>query len=136
MHPDPQLYSGDDIDRIGRLRDNTALMAEGIVTYLHALDATHSQQDLSRTKEIIQLTRETLSDLAAQQHATRMQLAQILRAMTTEVEHSFIHLGLSATQEDQLTNTLHKHVAEVMVVVSQVDEIEMHLEQLVRKIEG
>jgi CheY-like chemotaxis protein len=136
LNPDFNLYSADDIDRMGRLRDNVALMAEGIVTYVQALDATHGQQDLIRTHDIINLTRETLSDLAAQQHASRMQLAQILQHMTTEVEHSFIHLGLSATQEDQLTSTLHKHISEVMEVVNQVDRIEAHLEQLIRKIEG
>ncbi len=136
LHPDSSLYSTGEIDRMGRLRDNLTLMSESIVSHLHTLDAMLGQQDLSRTRDIIRLTRETLSDLAAQQHATRMQLAQILRAMTTEVEQSFIHLGLSPVQEDQLTNTLNKHVTEVMGVVNQVDEIETHLEQLVRKIQS
>ncbi|MEY4765030.1 MAG: hypothetical protein RI907_1703 [Pseudomonadota bacterium] len=135
MNPDFDTHSADDIDRIGRLRDNVALMAEGIVTYLHALDAMQNQQHVLRTHDIIRFTRESLADLAAQQHASRMQLEQILRHMTNEVEQSFIHLGLSAVQEDQLTTTLQRHVSEVMAVFSQVDEIETHLEQIVARLE-
>jgi CheY-like chemotaxis protein len=135
MNPDPATISADDLDRIGRLRDNVALMAEGIVTYLQAMDAQMDQQHMVRTHDIIRFTRESLADVAAQQHSSRMQLTQILRNMTTEVEHSFIHLGLSSTQEDQLTTTLQKHIGEVMAVFNQVDEIETHLEQIVRRLE-
>jgi len=135
MTPEHSVHSADDIDRMGRLRDNVALMAEGIVTYLQALNAHQAQQHVVRTTDIIRITRETLVDLVAQQHANRMQMEHILRNMTAEVEQSFIHLGLSATQEDQLTSTLQRHVAEVTALFSQVDEIETHLAQLVRKLE-
>lgn len=135
LNPGADSVSADDIDRYGRLRDNVALMAEGIVTCLQALDARQDQQQVLRTGDIIRVTRETLVDLVAQQHTNRMQMAHILRCMTAEVERSFIHLGLSPTQEDQLTHTLQRHVAEVTSLFDEVDQIEAHLAQLVRELE-
>ena len=135
LNPDPERYSADDIDRFGRHRDNLALMAEAIVTYLLALDAGHAHKQVLRTQDIIRIARESLADVAAQQHANRMQLELILRNMTTEVEHSFIHLGLSSTQEDQLTSTLQRHIGEVMSVFSQVDLVEHHIGQIMIQLE-
>ena len=132
--PDPSHYSSEEIDRLARARDNVALMAEGLLARLQSLDVESEKADLEHTQRLVDLTRDTLVDISAQQHAIRVQLGQILQHMHAEVEESFIHLGLSETQEETLSNTLRRHIDQAMSVFDQSNQIDQHMTRLIAKL--
>ena len=136
MNPQPGQYSQDAIDRMARVRDNVALMAEGIVARLRALDNEMEKSSFEHTQKLVAATREALVDISAQQHANRMHMGQVFQRMHSEVEQSFIHLGLSETQEEHLSNTLKRYIGEAMGVFDHSNQIEAHLNKLISKLHG
>lgn len=134
VSPHSDQYSAEDIDRFARARDNIALVAEGIVSRMRSLDMETEKSRFEQHQMLVSLTREALVDISAQQHANRMLMTQVFQRMNSEVEHSFIHLGLSETQEDHLSSTLKRHVSEALAVFDQIDEIEAHLNKLISKL--
>lgn len=136
MNPQSGQYSQDDIDRMARVRDNVALMAEGIVARLRALDNELEKSSFEHTQKLVAATREALVDISAQQHANRMHMGQVFQRMHSEVEQSFIHLGLSESQEEHLSNTLKRYIGEAMGVFDHSNQIEAHLNKLISKLHG
>ncbi|MBI2733573.1 MAG: response regulator [Aquabacterium sp.] len=134
MSPQPEQYSQDEIDRLARVRDNVALMAEGIVGRMRALDVETEKSHLEHSKKAVDMTREALLDISAQQHANRMKVTQVFQQMNSEVEQLFIHLGLSETQEELLSNTLRRHITEAIGVFEQSSLIDTHLNNLISRL--
>jgi DNA-binding response OmpR family regulator len=93
----------DDPDRIGRLRDHLAIVAEGAEARLEALASERKR--LAQANGIIaamnDLTK-TLQEIDAQQGANRRQLLDAANAYLQDMEHAFVHLGLSGGQEAEL----------------------------------
>ena len=98
------------------------------------MDVESEKADHEHTQKLVDLTRDTLVDISAQQHAIRVQLGQILQHMHAEVEESFIHLGLSETQEETLSNTLRRHIDQAMSVFDQSNQIDQHMTRLIAKL--
>ena len=136
MNPQPGQFPQDELDRLARVRDNVALMAEGIVSRMRALDVELEKSSFEHTQKLVAATREALVDISAQQHANRMHMGQVFQRMHTEVEHSFIHLGLSESQEEHLSNTLKRYIGEAMAVFDHSNQIEAHLNKLIARLNG
>ena len=136
QNPSPERMSMDEIDRLARARDNVALMAEGLLVRLRALDTETENSALHLQQRQVQMARETLVDISAQQHAIRMQLGQVLQDMHADVEASFIHLGLTETQEEHLSNTLRRYIRDAMAVFDQSQQIEAHLVGLIGQLDA
>lgn len=134
VNPQGSHYTHDDVDRLARVRDNIALMAEGMVVRLRALDIETEKSSFEVNQRLISATRDALVDISAQQHANRMHLGQVFQRMRSEVEQSFIHLGLSEQQEEHLASTLQRHVSEAMSVFDHSNQIEAHLNGLISKL--
>ncbi|MFT3858007.1 MAG: response regulator [Aquabacterium sp.] len=136
VSPSPDQHSYEDIERFARARDNIALMAEGLLARIQSLDIETQKSTFEQTRKLVDATREALMDITAQQHANRLQMSEIFQRMNSEIETSFIHLGLSETQEEQLTETLRRHIGQAMGLFDQSDQIETHLNRLVRRLEA
>lgn len=134
MNPQGSHHTADELDRLARVRNNIALIAEGIVARLSALDIETDKSSYEVTHKLISTTRDALVDISAQQHVNRAQMGQVLQRMHTEVEASFIHMGLSESQEDQLSNTLQRYITEAMGVFDHSKQIEAHLQGLIRQL--
>jgi CheY-like chemotaxis protein len=132
--PQPGQYSQDDIDRLARARDNIALMAEGLHSRMRSLDVETEKSSLENSQHLVQITRDTLVDIAAQQHANRLQLGAIFQRMNSEVEQSFIHLGLSEVQEEHLSSTLRRHISEAMHIFDQSNQVDDHMTRLITRL--
>jgi CheY-like chemotaxis protein len=133
--PGPHV-SADEADRFARARDNIALVAEGIVARMHALDIETEKNGLVQARDMVRLTREALVDISAQQHTNRLQMGQVFQHMNSEVEQLFIHLGLSETQEEMLSNTLRRHIQQAMAVFDHSNEIDAHLNGLITQLDA
>jgi CheY-like chemotaxis protein len=134
MNPKGSQYNSDDLDRLARVRDNVALMAEGIVARMRALDIEMEKSSFEHSQKLVAATREALVDISAQQHANRMQMGQVFQRMDSEVEQSFVHLGLSETQEEHLSGMLKRYMAEALAVFDHSNQIEAHLQKLISKL--
>ena len=134
MNPKGKQYNNDELDRLARVRDNVALMAEGIVARMRALDIEMEKSNFEHSQKLVAATREALVDISAQQHANRMQMGQVFQRMGSEVAQSFVHLDLTETQEELLSNMLKRYMGEAMAIFDQSDQLEAHLQKLISKL--
>lgn len=134
VNPNYELYNSDELDRLARVRDNVALMAEGIVARMHSLDIEMEKSSFEHSQKLVVATRAALVEISAQQHANRIHMGQVFQRMSSEVEESFIHLGLTESQEEHLTNTLKRYIGEAMRVFDHSNQIEAHLQKLISKL--
>lgn len=134
MGPSALNRTPEEADRFGRARDNIALIVEGALARVRSLDIETQNSSLESTSRLVKLTREALIDISAQQHATRLQINSVFQSMREEIESSFIHLGLSESQENLVAGTMSRHVAEALEVFDQSHLIEEHLQSLIGKL--
>lgn len=134
--PSPAQFDPDTVERLARARDNVALLAEGLVARMRALDAENQHSDAERSQRLVAITRETLVDISAQQHANRMHMEQVFQRLRSAIETAYIHLGLSEVQEEQLSDTVQRHIDEAMTVFDRSNEIEAHMRKLIRTLNG
>lgn len=130
----PAANEADLHEKIGRIRDNVALLGEGAVSRLKALDAEAEAND--GPKRLVALTQEALIEVNALQHANRLRVAAIFKALCEEVESSFIHLGLTSYQEEMLSETIRKHMEAATQVFGQTTQIESHLDAMIHKLQN
>ncbi|WP_346287948.1 response regulator transcription factor [Zoogloea sp.] len=106
--------------RMGRLRDNLALLAEGADTRLRALS---NQMMLSRQARGIGEAAMRLSGalevIEQEQGRVRLNALCVMDSFIEELERSFVHLGLSERQEALLSEMARKAAAQVGGVLSQ-----------------
>lgn len=90
----------DDPDRVGRLRDHLAILAEGAEAKVQALQ---DQWQRSAQAQIIGQTvaelGDTLADIERSQAASRVQVMEINGQYLQELTKTFVRLGLSEEQE-------------------------------------
>lgn len=101
----------DDHDRVGRMRDNLALLAEGASARVSSIDDQHALAEKQDALiKLISNTRETLRDIEQHQQAQREQSKIIFQDFLDELERKFINLGLKSSQEEELAE-LAQHAA-------------------------
>jgi CheY-like chemotaxis protein len=134
MSPKMDVVGADEYERFARARDNVALLAEGIVARMRALDVEANNNHLERARELVECTREALADISAQQHANRMNMSKILHQLNFEIEQSFVLLALTEEQEEQLSTTLRRHIHEALSVFDNDSEIDDHMRNLIARL--
>jgi len=93
----------DELDKCGRLKDHLAIFIEGADA---RIDGIGTQQKLAERHQalsnFIMLARETLTEIDTQHRIQRKDNVQLLSDLVQDVEASFIQLGLTEEQEEQL----------------------------------
>lgn len=93
----------DDPDRIGRLRDHLALIAEGAENRLQAM--LGERQRLAQAEGIVhsaeQLTG-ALAEIEAKQEENRLHVLEVGNDFLTELERAFVLLEMTGSQEETL----------------------------------
>ena len=93
-----------DMDRVGRLRDNLAILAEGIEARLDAIASDQSRMSQAEgIGEVLADLTATLQSIESTQDAHRMSVLGILNDYVTQLEASYVHMGLSQDQEQTMT---------------------------------
>lgn len=122
-------------ERVGRLRDHLAILAEGAGARLRAMDTARRQQAQASGigAVIIELTA-TLDEIERQQAAHRLRATEIDESYLEELISAFVHLGLTETQESalaELAQRTHRQLAELRDEGSHVGD---HLRDVARKL--
>lgn len=124
----------DEVDRLCRVKNNIALMAEGLLSRMRSLDVETEKAALEEARQTVTLTRDALVDISAQQHADQMHMGQVFQRMNHEIEQSFIHLGLTEQQEEHLSGTLQRYINEALAIFDHSHEVESHLNRLISRL--
>lgn len=93
----------DDADRIGRLRDHLAVLAEGAEARFAGMQS--EARRLAQATEVIAAVGEltaTLEEIESHQQGHRVQILDIANDQLESVTRAFVHLGLSQRQEEDL----------------------------------
>jgi len=131
-HPD----SAETADQMGRARDNVALLCDGAVARLQALDAEDDAQQLNGARRLIDATRETLDALKNVEHEVHSQLDQVFESMRETFEMHFPRLGLTSVQEEQLAEIVTRHRERGLAVLARGREAEIGLNRLIGRLES
>lgn len=123
------------IDAIGRARDNGALLAEGAVARLRAIDAEQDARRLVDTQELLKITREALRQQSLVQRQIHAEIDSVFEAIRDEFEQRFPQLGLTAEQEDQLDDILVCHRSRGLAVLARGRLAEEGLRCVVERLE-
>jgi len=110
----------DDPDRIGRLRDHLAILAEAGEARLVAI-ASESQR-LSQAEGISRAVKNltlALAEVESRQGQNRMRSLESTNAFQEELERAFVHLGLSEGQEAALLDMARKAMARIVELLGE-----------------
>lgn len=132
VHPLPL----DDPERVGRLRDHLAVLAEGADTRLTAMDNLRRQQrQASGIGDAVAELSATLGEIDRQQAAHRLQAVEIDEAYLEDLVAAFVHLGLSEDQERTLAD-MAQHTHGQLAALRDADStVSDRLREVARKLE-
>lgn len=126
-----------DPDRCGRLRDNLAMLAEGADARLTAIEveqANRRKQEGALTA--LQRVNTAIEALREGNKRDRIQSSTLIQDLLIELERSFVSLGLTDTQENELQRLV-KGYAEMLIDIQVRDNhTETQLQELAGVLKG
>ncbi|MCB4361138.1 response regulator [Quatrionicoccus australiensis] len=130
----------DDADRCGRIRDNGALLAEGADARLKAIEAELSaQRRRSGIEAALPRVHATLDAVQGNYRRNCYELTQVMIEFQEALMKSYVHLGLTEGQEEQMTAMAGDFMQRMvgtqdasLVIVGQLEELAHSLEGLVK----
>jgi hypothetical protein len=126
-----------DIERSGRIRDNLALLAEGAEARLRSLQLEGLEKERRGTmvSSLLEI-KEALNAVQANYRRNCFEVTQAMLEYQEELTRSFVHLGLSQSQEIDLSLNAEKFMQrmvgkqdENLFIVGQLEKIAGKLEQ-------
>ncbi len=110
----------DDADRVGRLRDHLAILAEAADARLAAMasDSRRLAQSAGIGDAVAELTY-ALAEVEDRQAVNRLRSLEATNAYLEELERAFVHLGLSESQESELVDMARRAVARITDVLGE-----------------
>lgn len=121
-------------ERMGRLIDNVALLIEGALSRLGALEAQGARRELDATRTVVAITRDALADISARGHAQRMQTRQVFEHLSERLEEAYIHLGLTSAQEDLINELVREHSQRAQDILNDSQRLEQKLCEVIRNL--
>lgn len=119
--------------RHGRARDNIALLTEGAASRIKAIDAQAKAATTEQQQGWVELTREALLDLHAEQHVQREKIGMVLRDMVSDIEALLVSLSLSEAHENALMGTVGRGIERTKAIFAEGDKMETRLAQFIAK---
>ncbi|MBY0236621.1 MAG: response regulator [Burkholderiaceae bacterium] len=121
-------------ERMGRAIDNVAMLVEGALVRVAALDTEMAARELADVRHLVAMTRNALADISARNHKQIEEVKATFESLASQVESSFMHLGLTHSQEDHLSTIIKQHMDAVMTTFSQSHEVEQFLARVIDKL--
>lgn len=114
----------DDPERVGRLRDHLATLVEGADSRVIAMNSEMTR--LAQSTSILEAVREmtaALEHIDTQQSEHRLSGLAIMDAFVLELEHSFVHLGLTQGQEEALSALAHRTAVQIGALLGEGKQV-------------
>ncbi len=130
----------DDADRCGRIRDNGALLAEGADARLKAIEAElAAQRRRNGIEAALPRVYGTLEAVQGNYRRNCYELTQVMVEFQEALMKSYVHLGLTENQEEQMTAMANDFMQrmvgtqdESLVIVGQLEALAHSLQGLVK----
>ncbi len=126
----------DDPDKCGRIRDNVAILAEGVEAKLKALES--EQRNLESKNRLQQLafdSNRALQEIEKIQQQQKEKNVQIMDTVMQRMEASFLSLGLTEEQEVDLHNIVQTGVDESLDNLEAGMEIDRRLQGIIQNLQ-
>lgn len=127
----------DDPDRVGRLRDHLAMLVEGIQPRLHAMEGEIQRQRQTQgiLAAVAELT-QALAGIEVRQGENRFRALAAGNGFLERLELSFVHLGLSQSQEQELAALARTSVERITDVLGEDKSLGEQLLRVVTRLRG
>lgn len=127
----------DDADRCGRIRDNGALLAEGADARLKAIEVELSaQRRRSGIEAALPRVHATLDAVQGNYRRNCYELTQVMVEFQEALMKSYVHLGLTEGQEEQMTAMAGEFMQRMVGTQDESLHIVGQLEELAHSLEG
>lgn len=130
----------DDAERSGRIRDNVALLAEGADARVKAIETDLiAQRRRSGIESALPTLYTTLDSVQGNYRRNCFELTQVMIDFQEALTKSFVHLGLTESQEEEVTNLANQFMARVvgtqdasLHIVDDLEHLAENLKELLR----
>lgn len=130
----------DDAEKVGRIRDNAALLAEGADARLQAMEAErNSRRRQQGASEILPKINAALETVRQSYRRNCFEVTQVMIDYQENLLKSFISLGLTESQEETLTQSANEFMKRMVStqdrsldIVSQLEEVGAALARLAK----
>jgi len=131
----------DDAERCGRIRDNGALLAEGADARMQAIEAeTLARRRRAGLEKALPRVHDTLDAVQANYRRNSLELTQAMIEFEEALGKSFINLGLTAVQEEEMQFLASSYMQRMigsqdasLVTIGQLEELARSLESLLKQ---
>jgi len=125
-----------DADRQGRLRDNMALLAEGADVRIASLDSgTALENEHVALGKLVENTRNALHEIDLQQRQQRIESKQIFEDLQTVFERRLLTLGISVSQEVELSEMIQQGMDRALALYDEGTSIDTHMENILQQLD-
>jgi CheY-like chemotaxis protein len=126
----------DDAQRLGRVRDNIATLAEGIESRIQGLLLEHDnilkQQGIRYAAWEI---RDSVKNLDARQNADLTNTRQLVNDVIDDFENTFLHMGMQPEIENQLIGELVELRRKIGEIIARPGEVHSKLQTVIAALE-
>jgi CheY-like chemotaxis protein len=122
----------DDSDLCGRLRDNLAILLEGAAARQETIDlALLDASRQNQIQELIKSSNEALEVVAKEQQELKDNGMRIMDGVLNKIDSTFISLGLSEDQEDDILKIIQGGVEEMSKNMDRSVEVDRQMNRIV-----
>jgi CheY-like chemotaxis protein len=120
-----------DPERMGRLRDNLALVAEGCEARLHAIaiEMTNATQKVELDR-LIKTSFDVLAKINIRHSRQRLEAQSVLTELMNKVEDEFLRLGLTDSQEAAVAGMVRNATYHVFELFDEGLDVENHIAEI------
>ncbi len=127
----------DDPDKCGRIRDNVAILAEGIESKLKALEVEQRNiESKNRLQQLVFDSNSALQEIEKIQQRQKEKNMQIMDTVMQQMEASFLSLGLTEEQEVNLHDIVQSGVDRSLNNFEAGIEIDRRLHKIIRNLQS
>ncbi|UTH74622.1 PleD family two-component system response regulator [Chromobacterium sp. IIBBL 290-4] len=119
-----------DSDRVGRLRDNLALMLDGCVSRLASLGTESLLTASQARRQVVERAVAVLELVQRRYEENNRQTEAIMEEMIAKVEKLFLHIGLSAHQETQIAELMRGTAGQIAELYQDGLDLSAYLHEL------
>ncbi len=127
----------DDPDKCGRIRDNVAILAEGIESKLKALEVEQRNiESKNRLQQLVFDSNSALQEIEKIQQRQKEKNMQIMDTVMQQMEASFLSLGLTEEQEVNLHDIVQSGVDRSLNNFEAGIEIDRRLQKIIQNLQS
>jgi len=118
----------DDADKVGRLRDHLAIIADGAEARLHAL-ATEAERAIQAEgiRQAISVLTSTFIDIEKQQETNRLTARNVAIQFNEKLFYAFLGMGLSPQQEHTIAGLADEAMGDIVASLNSQAELSARL---------